>query len=217
MDPIEVSHDMILETHHNMHQVVEPNREQIVEPKGDWNDGLTKAQTVEPTEDRIIVSSDSQQHYAENSTAGSDQSSSSHPAHQGVHDKSITSEIGPFNTDARGADLHHSDATHTLTKSAAVGSLNTDTYGADLNDTHPLTESAWDGAALLGNISIELPIATTTESMAHTTTKQNASRRKKVDGTNVHTMITRSKSKDFSSLFALRDADLKEQRALLQP
>ncbi|KAJ8628933.1 hypothetical protein MRB53_022256 [Persea americana] len=217
MDPIEVSHDMILETHHNMHQVVEPSREQIVEPKGDWNDGLTKDQTVEPTEDRIIVSSDSQQHYAENSTAGSDQSSSSHPAHQGVHDKSITSEIGSFNTDARGADLHHSDATHTLTKSAAVGSLNTDTYGADLNDTHPLTESAWDGAALLGNISIELPIATTTESMAHTTTKQNASRRKKVDGTNVHTMITRSKSKDFSSLFSLRDADLKEQRALLQP
>ncbi|KAJ8615627.1 hypothetical protein MRB53_034999 [Persea americana] len=63
MDPIEVSHDIILETHHNMHQVVEPNREQIVKPKEDWNNGLTKDQTEEPTEDRIIVSSDSQQHY----------------------------------------------------------------------------------------------------------------------------------------------------------
>ncbi|XXG53767.1 hypothetical protein AAC387_Pa03g1810 [Persea americana] len=116
MDPIEVSHDMILETHHNMHQVVEPNRKQVVEPKEDWNDGLTKDQTEEPTEDRIIVSSDSQQHYAENYTAGSDQCSSSHPAHQ--------------------------------------------------------------------------------------------------DGTNVHTMITRSKSKDFSSLFSLRDGDLKEPKGI---
>ncbi|XXG53768.1 hypothetical protein AAC387_Pa03g1810 [Persea americana] len=172
---------MILETHHNMHQVVEPNRKQVVEPKEDWNDGLTKDQTEEPTEDRIIVSSDSQQHYAENYTAGSDQCSSSHPAHQGVHDKSITSAIGSFNTDARGADLHHSDATHTLTKSTAIGPLNTDTYGADLNysnHAHPLPKSARDGAGLPGNISIELPLATTSEPMAHTTTKQNASRRK---------------------------------------
>ena len=60
-----------------------------------------------------------------------------------------------------------------------------------------LTESAWDGAGLLGNMSIELPLATTSEPMAHTTTKQNASRHKNVDGSNVHTMITKVKIEGF--------------------